>query len=59
MRSDCLRADGSPKQGYLSKRDAKRVSHLVSARQQYAGNAIHIYRCPECRCWHVGHERSA
>jgi hypothetical protein len=41
-----------PKQTYLSKADAKRISRSMSARHR---NAFHIYACPSCRYWHVGH----
>ena len=41
-----------PKQAYLSKRDAKAISQLMSARNR---EAFHIYACPSCRYWHVGH----
>jgi hypothetical protein len=40
------------KQGYLSKPEAKRVVRLMSARHR---EAFHIYACPHCRLWHVGH----
>ena len=40
------------KQTYLTKADAKRVSHLMSARYR---DAFHLYACPNCRYWHVAH----
>ena len=41
-----------PKQGYLSKAEAKRVARMMSARER---DQLHLYRCPHCRVWHVGH----
>jgi len=41
-----------PKQAYLSKRDAKAISRSMSARHR---EAFHVYACPSCRYWHVGH----
>ena len=49
MRSD--RECGN-KQGYLSKSEAKRVARLMSARHR---DRFHLYRCPQCGLWHVGH----
>jgi hypothetical protein len=40
------------KQAYLSKADAKRVVRLMGARHR---EAFHLYACPACRYWHVGH----
>jgi hypothetical protein len=40
------------KQVYLSKAEAKRVARLMSRRH---GEALHLYRCPECSYHHVGH----
>lgn len=41
-----------PKQAYLSKADAKAIARSMSARHR---EAFHLYRCPACRYWHVGH----
>lgn len=40
------------KQAYLSKADAKRVVRLMGARHR---EAFHLYACPACRYYHVGH----
>jgi len=40
------------KQGCLSKSEAKRVARLMSARHR---DGFHLYRCPQCELWHVGH----
>lgn len=40
------------KQVYLTKAHAKAISRLMSARHR---EALHIYACPSCRYWHVGH----
>jgi hypothetical protein len=40
------------KQVYLSKAQAKAISRSMSARHR---DAFHIYACPSCRYWHVGH----
>jgi hypothetical protein len=40
------------KQGYLTKHDAKRVARLMTGRH---ADAFHLYACPHCRLWHVGH----
>jgi hypothetical protein len=40
------------KQVYLSKAEAKRVARLMSRRH---GEALHLYRCPECGYHRVGH----
>lgn len=40
------------KQGYLTKADAKRVARLMSSRHR---EGFHLYRCPHCALWHVGH----
>ena len=40
------------KQAYLSKAQAKQVVRLMGARHR---EAFHLYACPACRCWHVGH----
>jgi hypothetical protein len=40
------------KQVYLSKAQAKAISRSMSSRHR---EALHIYACPSCRYWHVGH----
>jgi hypothetical protein len=40
------------KQGYLSKPEAKRVARLMSGRYR---EGFHLYACPHCGLWHVGH----
>jgi len=40
------------KQAYLTKSDAKRVARLMTARHR---DGFHLYRCPSCRYFHVGH----
>ncbi|HET7056832.1 MAG TPA: hypothetical protein VFI12_10240 [Thermomicrobiales bacterium] len=40
------------KQAYLTKADAKRIARSMSARHR---EAFHLYRCPNCRYFHVGH----
>lgn len=40
------------KQGYLSKVDAKRVARLMTGRHR---DGFHLYSCPRCGLWHVGH----
>ena len=40
------------KQVYLTKAHAKAISRSMSARHR---DAFHIYACPSCRYWHVGH----
>jgi len=40
------------KQGYLTKADAKRVARLMTARYR---ERFHLYACPQCRLFHVGH----
>jgi len=40
------------KQAYLTKRDAKRVARLMTERHR---DGFHLYRCPNCRTFHVGH----
>ncbi|MEO6349600.1 MAG: hypothetical protein ABIP53_03025 [Candidatus Limnocylindrales bacterium] len=40
------------KQVYLSKDHAKAVVRLMGARHR---DAFHLYRCGECRYWHVAH----
>lgn len=44
------------KQVYLSKGQAKAISRSMSARHR---EALHIYACPSCRYWHVGHQQPA
>jgi hypothetical protein len=40
------------KQKYVSKAEAKRVARLMTARH---GDAFHLYDCPNCGYFHVGH----
>jgi hypothetical protein len=40
------------KQGYLSKPEAKRVARLMTGRHR---DGFHLYSCPHCGLWHVGH----
>ena len=40
------------KQVYLTKAHAKAISRSMSARHR---DAFHVYACPSCRYWHVGH----
>lgn len=56
--SFCHNADGTPKQTFLDKREAKRVARTVAALPafQVEGRAIHLYLCPSCRCYHIGHD---
>jgi hypothetical protein len=42
------KAYGSPE---LAARAARRV-------RRYTDDRLHPYRCPECRCWHLGHSDS-
>ncbi len=44
------------KQVYLTKAHAKQVVRLMGARHR---DAFHLYRCPACRYWHVGHVEPA
>lgn len=44
------------KQAYLSKADAKAISHSMSARHR---EAFRIYACEHCRYWHVAHLQPA
>ena len=44
------------KRVYLSRSEAKRVARLMSRRHR---EAFHQYRCPNCRCYHVGHDLPA
>ena len=57
-RSFCHNADGTPKGVFLDKRSAKKVvRHLASRRSyQVEGRALHLYRCPDCRAYHLGHD---
>lgn len=57
-RSYCHNADGSPKGTFLDKRDAKKIVRLVSKRTSYRSGVgpMHLYRCPLCRYWHLGHD---
>jgi hypothetical protein len=40
------------KQTYLTKAEAKQVVRLMGARHR---DAFHLYTCPACGYWHVGH----
>ena len=40
------------KQVHLTKSQAKQISRSMSARHR---EAFHVYACPSCRYWHVGH----
>ena len=40
------------KQGYLTKADAKRVARLMTAQHR---ERFHLYACPQCGLFHVGH----
>lgn len=40
------------KLGYLTKADAKRVARFMGSRHR---EDVHLYRCPHCALWHVGH----
>jgi hypothetical protein len=40
------------KQVYLTKAQAKQIAHGMSRRHR---DAFHLYACPHCRYWHVGH----
>lgn len=44
------------KQAYLAKAEAKRVARLMSVRHR---EAFHLYGCPNCRYFHVGHVEPA
>lgn len=57
-RSFCHNADGSPKGIFLDKRDAKKVVRHLSTLPAYqsAHGAMHLYRCPTCRAYHLGHD---
>lgn len=43
------RCEVSGKRGYQSKRDAR----IARSQQKFAG--LHIYRCPDCGAFHLGH----
>lgn len=57
-RSFCHNADGSPKGTFLAKREAKKIVRLVSQRTSYRSEVgpMHLYRCPDCGLWHLGHD---
>jgi hypothetical protein len=40
------------KQTYLTKAEAKQVVRFMGARHR---DAFHLYACPACGYWHVGH----
>jgi hypothetical protein len=40
------------KQTYLTKAEANQVVRFMGARQR---DAFHLYACPACGYWHVGH----
>ena len=44
------------KQVYLTKAHAKAIARSMSARHR---ESLHIYACPSCRYWHVGHIQPA
>jgi hypothetical protein len=56
--SFCHNADGSAKFTFFQKREAKKVARMVATRSQYLSDkgAIHLYRCPSCLGYHVGHD---
>lgn len=37
------------KVAHQSRRDARKVA------SQYPADRLRAYRCPDCRCWHLGH----
>ena len=45
------RADGAPKNGYRTQRDALAVA---LERQQDTGVELNVYRCDFCSAWHMG-----
>ena len=56
--SFCHNADGTPKFTFMEKRDAKRIVRMVSRLPGYQveGRAMHLYKCPTCACYHLGHD---
>lgn len=59
-RSFCHNADGSPKWAYFDKREAKSIARAVRQLPAYqsASGDIHIYRCPACSSYHIGHDNT-
>ncbi len=37
---------------YFSKAEAKRIARLMT---RCVGEEFHLYHCPNCGCFHVGH----
>ena len=56
--SFCANADGSRKVTYLSKPEAKKVARFLAKREDHMqqGAVFHLYRCPDCHCYHLGHD---
>lgn len=57
-RSFCHNADGTPKWSFFDKKEAKRIARAVASRPQYQveGRAMHLYLCPTCKSYHLGHD---
>jgi hypothetical protein len=51
----CLRADGSRKLTWLTKKEAKQAARSSPPQYRIAG-PVHSYLCPDCGYYHVGHE---
>lgn len=56
--SFCHNADGTRKGVFLDKREAKKVVRQLAKLPAYQveGKAMHLYLCPTCRCYHLGHD---
>lgn len=58
--SDCLTADGRQKFTFFDKAEAKRIQRHTSDRSAYkASSRMHVYHCPHCGHYHLGHEGGA
>jgi len=55
--SDCLTDNGKPKFAFFDKHEAKKVARGRNTRSAYqqAPTQMHVYRCPACRYYHIGH----
>lgn len=53
--SACHRADGLTKLGFDNKAVAKAAARRAQAR--LSTSEMHVYRCPDCRYFHIAHRR--
>lgn len=54
-RSPCVKADGTLKTRYGTPERAEKAAKLLRENRPVDADLVHVYHCPDCRYWHVGH----